>query len=85
MLMKLVEWWGCNDGINKLWHGAYKAVGTWYFTSHEPFAFTNWVDGDPNLDGDACGIYLEYIEVGIFFKWADDRCSGEYWFICEEE
>ena len=82
--MKLVELYGNDEARHLLWFGAYR-TGTWGYTSGETFDFTNWMEGQPNLDGDVCAAYHEYIASGSYFEWADKPCGQEFWFICEED
>ncbi|XP_065945379.1 CD209 antigen-like protein C isoform X2 [Magallana gigas] len=48
--------------------------------SHHPFAFTNWMTGQPDVSEQDC------VEIrGISnFKWHDDNCNHQHLFICEK-
>lgn len=68
------------------WIGGSDAVieGQWYWmTSQVTFAFTDWVEGEPNNDrgGEDC----VHINPGSGYHWNDASCTIAYKFICEKQ
>lgn len=65
-------WTGGND-IEK--EGSFNWIG-----SHHPFAFTNWMTGQPDVSEQDC---VE-IRGTSNFKWHDENCNHQHLFICEK-
>lgn len=66
----------------RVWLGASDrtAEGTWVWENGEPWAFTAWLDGQPNDNGDEDCLEIHVLDVDM---WNDRDCAVSHAYLCE--
>lgn len=84
-LVSEVVWIGATDGKGDSDSG----LGQYGWVTGEPWAFTNWAPGEPNVANVDCGFFARCYEHCATLKpdsfWNDRPCPDDNRFVCERD